>query len=151
MTVYLPVWHSHCTRSRFTVVVSCSDKLAVHLCPLFCLQRRVAKLANRLFCCWSLLCNNSMATNLWRFNQARNHGGEALLRIFVTPPWKNVGHSLKILDLVQNILTSLGKLFSPSVSQAGYGPGFTSCYGSRRFVALLNADLADDAARRDCW
>jgi len=25
LTVYLPVWHSHCTRARFTVLVSCSD------------------------------------------------------------------------------------------------------------------------------
>jgi len=28
MIVYLPVWHSHCTRSRFTVLVSCSGELA---------------------------------------------------------------------------------------------------------------------------
>jgi len=34
MTVYLPEWHSHCTRARFTAVVSCSDDLAVHSCPL---------------------------------------------------------------------------------------------------------------------
>jgi len=27
--VYLPVWHSHCTRARFTVLMSCSDQLAV--------------------------------------------------------------------------------------------------------------------------
>jgi len=94
VTVCFPVWHSHCTRSRFTVMVSCNDGLAVHLCLLLCLQRHVAKLASRLFCCWSLLCNNSMATNLQRF---------------------------------------------------------TSRYGSRRFVALLNADLAGDAVRRECW
>jgi len=30
MTVYLPAWHSHCTRAWFTVLVSCSDELAVH-------------------------------------------------------------------------------------------------------------------------
>jgi len=24
MTVFLPVWNSHCTRVRFTVTVSCS-------------------------------------------------------------------------------------------------------------------------------
>jgi len=29
MTVYLPVWHSQCTRARFKVLVSCSDELAV--------------------------------------------------------------------------------------------------------------------------
>jgi len=94
MTVYLPVWHSHCTRSRFRVMVSCSGKLAVHSCTLLYLQRRVAKLASRLFYCRYLLCNNSMATNLQRF---------------------------------------------------------TSCFGSGRCVALLNADLAGNAARRECW
>jgi len=55
MTVYLPVWHSDYTRARFTVLVSFSDELAVHLRPLFCLQRQVAKLARGLFYCWSLL------------------------------------------------------------------------------------------------
>jgi len=78
---------------QFTVLLSYSDKLAVHSCPLLYLQRRVAKLASRLFYCWSSLCDNSAATNLQRF---------------------------------------------------------TSYYGSRRFVALLNEDLADNAARREC-
>jgi len=41
MTVYLPVWHSHCTRARFTFLVSWTDKLAVYSCPLLCLQRQV--------------------------------------------------------------------------------------------------------------
>jgi len=58
---------THCTRARFTVVVSCSDELAVHSCPLICLQGQVAKLASGLFYCWSLLRNNNMATNLQRF------------------------------------------------------------------------------------
>jgi len=31
MTVFLPVRYSHCTRARFTVLVSCSRELAVHL------------------------------------------------------------------------------------------------------------------------
>jgi len=31
--------NSNCTRARFTVLVSCSDELAVHSCPLFFLQR----------------------------------------------------------------------------------------------------------------
>ena len=35
MAVYLVVWHSHCTRARFTVLVSCSGEFAVHSCPLF--------------------------------------------------------------------------------------------------------------------
>jgi len=30
MRVYFPMWHSHCTRARFTVLVSCNDELAVH-------------------------------------------------------------------------------------------------------------------------
>ena len=67
MAVYLPVWNSHCTRVRLTVIVSCSDELAVHTCPFLCLQRRVAKVASGLFCCWSSLRNNNIATNLQRF------------------------------------------------------------------------------------
>jgi len=63
----LPVWNSHCTRVSFTVTVSCSDELAVHSCPLLCLQRWVAKVASGLFYCWSLLRNNKMATNLQKF------------------------------------------------------------------------------------
>jgi len=38
ITAYLPVWHSHCTRARFTVLLSCSAGLALHSCPLLCLQ-----------------------------------------------------------------------------------------------------------------
>jgi len=67
MAVYLPVWNSHCTRVRFTVIVSCSDELAVHTCPFLSLQRRVAKVESGFFCCWSSLRNNKMATNLQRF------------------------------------------------------------------------------------
>ena len=61
------VWNSHCTRLRFTVMVSYSDTLAVHSCPFLCLQRRVAKVACVLFYCWSLVRNNTVATNLQRF------------------------------------------------------------------------------------
>jgi len=40
-------------------------ELAIHSCPFLCLQRQVAKFASGLFyCIWSLLCNNTMATNL---------------------------------------------------------------------------------------
>jgi len=28
---------------RFTIIVSCSDEIAVHSCPLLCLQRRLRK------------------------------------------------------------------------------------------------------------
>jgi len=38
--------------------MSCSDVLAVHSCPLYCLQRWVAKVASGLSYCWSLLRNN---------------------------------------------------------------------------------------------
>ena len=37
VTVYLPESHSHCTRTGFTAVVSCSDELAVHSYPLLSL------------------------------------------------------------------------------------------------------------------
>jgi len=67
LTVYAPVRHSHCSRATFTMLVSCSDELAVHSCPLFFLPRKVTKLAIRLFYRWSSLRNNNMATNLQRF------------------------------------------------------------------------------------
>jgi len=34
MTVYFPVRHSHCTRARFTVLVSCSSELQFTYAPL---------------------------------------------------------------------------------------------------------------------
>jgi len=46
----------------FTVTVSCRDELAVHSCPLLCLQRRA--IGSGLFYVRSLLRNNDMATNL---------------------------------------------------------------------------------------
>jgi len=66
VTVCLPVWHSRYTWTLrgFTVLVSCSGELAVHSCPLLCLQGQVAKPASRLFYCWSLLCNNNIAKNI---------------------------------------------------------------------------------------
>jgi len=67
MTGYLAVWHSHCTRARFTVLVSCSDELAVYSSPFLHLQRQNLKLRSGLFCYWSLFSNNNMATNLHRF------------------------------------------------------------------------------------
>jgi len=67
MTVVLLVWNSHCTRVRFTVILSCSDEFAVHSCPLLCLKRCVVKVASGLFYFWSLLRNDNMATNLQRF------------------------------------------------------------------------------------
>jgi len=65
MTVFLPVWNSHSTRVRFTVTVSCSD--GVHSCLFLCLQRQVVNVASGLFCCWSSLRNNTVATNPQKF------------------------------------------------------------------------------------
>jgi len=50
-------------KPALTVLVSCSDEIAVHSCPLICLQRQVAKLAGGLFRCWSFLRNNNMPSN----------------------------------------------------------------------------------------
>jgi len=67
--VFLPAWNSHCVRVGFTVIVSCSDELAVRSCPLLCLQSRVAKVTSRLFyCCgfycvtitWQQICKDSL-------------------------------------------------------------------------------------------
>ena len=74
MTVYLPLWHLHCTRAGFTVLVWCSCELAVHSCLLLCLQVQVAKLTSGLFYRWSLLCNNNMAINLLMFTSSYDFG-----------------------------------------------------------------------------
>jgi len=63
MTVYLPVWHSNCTRARFTILVSRNGELAIHSGPLICLQKQITKLASGLFDCSPLLRDNSRATN----------------------------------------------------------------------------------------
>jgi len=46
-------------------------------------------------------------------DQARNQGGQNPLENFSPPLEKCVGHSFKILDIVQKIWASLGKLFAP--------------------------------------
>jgi len=51
MTLYLPSWHRHCTRTRFTVVVSCNDLIAVRSRPRLCPHRQVAELASGLLNC----------------------------------------------------------------------------------------------------
>jgi len=68
---------SHCTEARFTILVSCSDELAVHWCPLVFLQRLVGKPASGLYHRWSLLRNDDMATNLHRFTS--NNGRRGVL------------------------------------------------------------------------
>jgi len=47
--------------------------------------------------------------------QARNQGGEALLENFLRPLEKCVGHSLKLLEIVQKFWAPLRKLFAPPV------------------------------------
>jgi len=55
----------------FTVLVWCSDELAIHSYPLLrLLTQNVTKLGSALFCCCSLLRNNNMATNLQRFTSS---------------------------------------------------------------------------------
>jgi len=38
VTVYLPAYHSHYTKTRFTVLVLRNDEFAVHSCSLLCLS-----------------------------------------------------------------------------------------------------------------
>jgi len=71
MTVFFSGMKLTLHKSQVHRLVSCSDDLAVHLYPLLCLQRWVAKVANGLFYCWSLLGNNNMATNLEKFTSRR--------------------------------------------------------------------------------
>ena len=52
MSIYLPIWHSHCTRFRF--IHFTVSELAVRSCPLLCVTKR----ASGFICCWSLLRNN---------------------------------------------------------------------------------------------
>jgi len=71
LKVYFPVWHSHCTWAKFTVLVLCRDELlTVHSCPLTCQQRQFVKLGNGLFYFWPLQRNNNMATNIQRFTSS---------------------------------------------------------------------------------
>ena len=71
MTVYLPVWHWHCTKSRFTVLVSCNDEIAVHSCPLLCEQRVILGNVGTDCSIWFLLRNNNTAIiNLQTFTSS---------------------------------------------------------------------------------
>ena len=59
ITFYLPVWHSHCTRACFAVLVWCSDELAVHSCPVLRLQtqtlRNLQAHCSTVVLCWVTL------------------------------------------------------------------------------------------------
>jgi len=91
--------------------------------PLFpwlrhCLQDRITSLLQVMH---TAKCPEVEASN----KQARN---------FFSPPLeKCVGHSLKILDIVQKILAPLRKLFSHLLFQAGYGPGYKNCHTDTYF------------------
>jgi len=58
------------------------------------------------------------------FRQAHNYGVSPPWTFFRPPLEKCVGHSLKVLHIVQKIWAPFRKLFAPLVSQAGYGPAF---------------------------
>jgi len=46
------------------ILVSCSDELAVHMCPPLYLQRQVGKLSSGFFYDWALLRKNYVATDV---------------------------------------------------------------------------------------
>jgi len=52
-SIYLPVWHSQCTR-RFSFFHFTVSELAVRSCPLLCMTKR----GSGFICCWSLLRNS---------------------------------------------------------------------------------------------
>ena len=65
---FLPVWNPHCTRLSCTVIVSCSDELAVHSCPSFVCRGGFRKSradfsAADLYCVtitWQKICKGSL-------------------------------------------------------------------------------------------
>ena len=73
MTVFLPVWNSHCTRVRFTIIVSCSDELAFPHVPSFACRGGVRKSRADcstvgLYCViitWQQICKGSLCI-LWQ-------------------------------------------------------------------------------------
>jgi len=73
------------------------------------------------------------------FTQACNQGGEGPLKKFSPPLEKGVGHSLKILVMVQKIWAHLGKLFAP--------PGFPIWL--RACIDLLMAPAAISLKRQE--
>jgi len=84
--------------------VSCSDELPIHSCSFLCLQRRVAKVVRGLFYCWSLLRNNTMATNL----QGSLHITVAgvLLEIVTWDCWTHT--SWQVMQRVSDMLIAVG-------------------------------------------
>jgi len=127
MTVYFPVWHPHRISARFTVMVSCSDELAVHSCPLLCLQRQFAEVASGcstvgLLCVtitWSQIFKGALRVNgsrrfacMWLLNQGRievrwSPGQEASL----SPPCSNLRSFGSKCTVLKNMFVPLLGLF----------------------------------------
>jgi len=107
----------HCTRVRFTVIVSCSDELAVHSCPLLCMHSRVAKVASRLFHCWSLLRYNNMATNLQRCTLYYGSRGFVAWHCWTQTSWKVMQRDSDMLIAVSHVhLYLVKRSISESIS-----------------------------------
>jgi len=70
-------YDTHYTRSRFTILGSCSDSL----------QRQVAKLASGFFYRWSFLRNNNMAANLQRFASSNSRRRFAACDCWTQTSW----------------------------------------------------------------
>ena len=61
----------HCTRAKFTVLMSCSGELlTVHSYPLYLPAEAVCESWQWTFYYWPSLCDGNMATNLQRFTSS---------------------------------------------------------------------------------
>jgi len=87
MTVCLPIWHSHCTRIRSTVLITCSYELAVRSCPLLACRGR---LWNSGANCSTvpLLRNNNTATNLRRCTSSYGSRRFAACNYWMQTSWQ---------------------------------------------------------------
>jgi len=72
MTVCLPIWHSHCTTIRFTVLITCSRELAIRSCPLIAC-RAGCETRERIVLLWPLLRNNNTSSYCGRRFAACNY------------------------------------------------------------------------------
>jgi len=98
---FLPVWNSHCTRVRFTVTVSVMGLQFTHVS--LCLQRRVVKVASGLFCCWSLLRNNTVATNPLRFTRYYGSRGFVAWDCWPQTSWQVMQRDRDMLIAVSHV------------------------------------------------
>jgi len=70
VTVYLPVWHWHCTRANFTVPVSCNGEIAVRSYPLLDCRGRLRNFPAGCYTVGLFLRNNNTAINLQTFTSS---------------------------------------------------------------------------------